>query len=427
MHDVKTRPVAAHRQRGAAALVVALTLLFAMALVVAFANRNLVFEQRSSANQYRSTQAFEAAEAGAEWALAQLNTNQRIGPDCRPSADPAATSFRSRYLDMARPSGTLTPRTWDDGGAAVALQASCVRVNEGWACSCPSNGLPSLPTPAGAAPAPAFSVRLTPTSKPGVVHVVANGCTSLAGACLAGSTGRPDASATIELTLALLPGLRTAPVASVTARGGFEVGSAAIRLHNSDPATGIAVDAGGAINAPLARLTPPAGAPKTGLLVGDDAALAALAPDRFFASYFGIDKAAWQRQPAATRVRCTTDCAAVIGAAIADAADGALIHVDGDLALAGPLALGSAQRPVAIVVSGAARLDGAITLTGALYAAALVWDHADSAGMLRGALVSEAGYQGNGAPELVYDRAVLEALQTTTGSFARVNGSWRDF
>lgn len=426
MH-AEPRSVAAQRQRGAAALVVALILLFAMALVVAFANRNLVFEQRSSANQYRSTQAFEAAEAGAEWALAQLNTNQRIGPDCRPSVDPAATSFRSRYLDTARPSGVLTPRTWNDAGVAAALQPICVRADAGWACHCPATGLASLPAPTGAMPAAAFAVRFVPSAKPGVVHVVANGCTSLAGACLAGSTGRPDASAKIELTLALLPGLRTAPVATVTARGGFDAGSAAIGLRNSDPATGVAVDAGGAINAPMAQLTPPAGAPQTGLLVGDDAALAALAPDRFFASYFGVDKAAWQRQPAVTRVRCTTDCAVMLAAAIAAAADGALIHVDGDLALAGPLTLGSAQRPVAIVVGGSARLDGAVALTGALYAAALVWDHADSAGVLRGALFSEAGYQGNGAPELVYDGAVLEALQTTTGSFARVSGSWRDF
>ena len=424
MH-AKTRSVAAHRQRGAAALVVALMLLFAMALVVAFANRSLVFEQRGSANQYRSTQAFEAAEAGAEWALAQLNTNQRIGPDCLPSADPAATSFRSRYLDTARPSGVLTPRTSGPTGSASALQPSCMRVDGGWACSCPATGTASLPAPAGATPAPAFTVRFVPAGKPGVVHVVANGCTSLAGACLAGSTHRPDASAKIELTFALLPGLRTAPVATVTARGAFDAGSAAIGLHNSDPATGVAVDAGGAINAPLARLTPPAGAPPTGLLVGDDTALAALAPDRFFASYFGVDKAAWQRQPAVTRLRCTIDCAAVLEAAIAAAPDGALVHVDGDLALAGPLALGSAQRPVAIVVSGTARLDGAVALTGALYATALAWDH--GGGVLRGALFSEAGYQGTGAPELFYDAAVLEALRTTTGSFARVNGSWRDF
>ena len=44
------------RQRGAAALVVTMLLVFAMLIVVAVANRNAIVETRASANQYRSTQ-----------------------------------------------------------------------------------------------------------------------------------------------------------------------------------------------------------------------------------------------------------------------------------------------------------------------------------------------------------------------------------
>ena len=44
-----------------------MVLFFIMSLVAAYASRNLIFEQRTSANNYRSTQAFEAAEAGLEW------------------------------------------------------------------------------------------------------------------------------------------------------------------------------------------------------------------------------------------------------------------------------------------------------------------------------------------------------------------------
>ena len=60
-------------QRGAAALIVVMLLFFIISLVAAYAGRNLIFEQRTSTNQYRATQAFEAAEAGLEWALAMLN------------------------------------------------------------------------------------------------------------------------------------------------------------------------------------------------------------------------------------------------------------------------------------------------------------------------------------------------------------------
>jgi len=422
-----TRSSPSQRQRGAAALIVVMLLLFAMVLVAVFANRGLVFEQRTSANQYRSTQAFEAAEAGVEWALAQLNANQRIGADCEPSTDPVASSFRSRYLSTAPKTGTLTPTTWNNAGTPTVLQASCVRAGNGWACSCPTDGLPTLPSPANSTPAAAFTLQFVPAGKPGVVRVVANGCTSLAGSCVAGSTGRADASARIEVAFGLVAGLRTPPVATVTTRAGFDAGSATLGLHNPDPATGIAVNAGGAIDAPLARLTPPAGAPKTGLLVGNDAALAALPADRFFAAHFGLDKAAWQAQPAVTRIRCSVDCAAVLGAALAAAADAALIQVDGDLVLAGPITLGSVQRPVAIVVTGAAQFDGAVGLHGLLYAASARWNNTAGGAFVRGALVCEGGYRGNGAPELFYDPLVLETLKHATGSIARVNGSWRDF
>ena len=56
------------------------------------------------------------------------------------------------------------------------------------------------------------------------------------------------------------------------------------------------------------------------------------------------------------------------------------------------------------------------------------WDDtgADMA-QVRGAVVSQGLVEGNGAPDLVYDSAVLAALKNNGGSFARVPGSWRDF
>ena len=61
-------------QRGAATLIVVMLLFFIVSLVAAYAGRNLIFEQKTSANQYRATQAFEAADAGLEWALAVPST-----------------------------------------------------------------------------------------------------------------------------------------------------------------------------------------------------------------------------------------------------------------------------------------------------------------------------------------------------------------
>ena len=54
-------------QRGAATLAITLMLAFVVLLSVAFANRSMLFEAKTSANQYHAAQAYEAAEAGLDW------------------------------------------------------------------------------------------------------------------------------------------------------------------------------------------------------------------------------------------------------------------------------------------------------------------------------------------------------------------------
>ena len=414
------------QQRGAAALVVTTLLFFAMVLVTLFVNRNLVFEQHASANQYRATQAFEAAEAGAEWALAQLANLQRLGPDCEPAADATATPFRSRYLNQA--SATFVPRTWNNGSAAAPLQPTCVHSSTGWNCNCPASSAPVLSAPAGEGPFPAFSLQFMAGDKAGSVRVVSTGCTRLAGACRVGSANSADATARVEVTVALLAGLRTPPAAALTTRGSVDADSASFGAHNADPATGVAIHAGSSITAGLARLSGAAGAPLSNALLSNDAGLTSPSADRFFAAWFGLDKERWKNQPAVKRIVCSSDCSATLEAAIAAVDGSALLWIDGDLALDGPITLGSPERPIVLVVTGAARLRGAITFHGLLYAASLQWDDTLAPGaLLRGAAVSEAGYSGNGSPDFVYDRHALELLQTRSGTFTLVNGSWRDF
>ena len=120
-----SRTSAATRQRGAATLVVVLMLFFVIALVSAYTSRNLIFEQRTSVNQYRSSMAFETAEAGIEWATAMLNGG-RIGDNCTEAAAVAgSTSFRQRYLVINAGSGAVTPRK-QVTNAAKELRPTCV-------------------------------------------------------------------------------------------------------------------------------------------------------------------------------------------------------------------------------------------------------------------------------------------------------------
>ncbi|HMC16373.1 MAG TPA: PilX N-terminal domain-containing pilus assembly protein [Albitalea sp.] len=409
------------RQRGAATLLVSVMLLFAMTLMAAYANRNLVFEQRSAANLVRSTQAFEAAEAGAEWAVAMLNQRSRIDADCRPSTQPLDRSFRERRLRYNAADGMQQALAWDDAGKPSALLASCVHSAGGWACSCPMNGLPTLSTPAGADAHPAFTVQFAPATQPGMVRLSVTGCTST------GSTCTGNAAAHVQMLLGLVPGLSTLPAAPLTAKAGVAM-TGSIGIHHADAAAGsLTVHSGADVLLPSARITTAPGSPAVLSIAERDGNLAALAGDAFFAAYFGLDPGAWRDQTVAARLSCATDCGAAVAAALADGTQ--LVWIDGDLAIDGPLTLGSRDHPVIVAASGTVRLRGGVVLHGVVYGGSRVrWDDtgADVA-LLRGAVVSQGSVEGNGAPDIVYDGAVLAALKNNSGSFARVPGSWRDF
>jgi len=178
---------------------------------------------------------------------------------------------------------------------------------------------------------------------------------------------------------------------------------------------------------PAARLTTPAGTGLDEALLPNDAALAGSPPARFFAKHFGLGKADWSAQPGVTRIDCSTDCAAPLLRAADTAGTPPLIWVDGDLSLDGPVAIGTLERPAVLVVSGAVRLGGAVRFHGVLHAGTVSWSTPAPGALLRGALLSEGGYGGDGTPALAYDRGVLATLQRASGSFVRVGGSWRDF
>ena len=417
-----------HSQRGAMALIVTMVLFFAMTLVAAYVNRNLVFEQRISANQYRATQAFEAAEAGLEWTLAQLNNPLKLGDDCRPGTAANDKSFRERYLAYDAATASHTPLTWTRGAQQVALQPTCVRAGSGWDCSCPSSGDPTLPANLQAEPVAAFSIRLVRARQPGALRVVADGCTSLAGVCLPGSSSVAAATAQAQEVVALVPGLASAPAAPLTTKEGA-VSTASLGLHNTDAASGGSVlQAGTAVSLPNARITTLPGGMPSLAVADEDLALQSLGANRYFSRLFGLDKTAWRLQPAVRTLACQGVCNDVVAEAVSAGSGPALLWVDGDLTLDGPLALGSAVRPVMLLARGAIRLSGSVLLHGVLYGSRIEWnDNGSGAGLLLGAAVSESGFSGNGGPDLYYDAAVLAVLKGNSGSFARVPGSWRDF
>ncbi|MDO9315561.1 MAG: PilX N-terminal domain-containing pilus assembly protein [Burkholderiaceae bacterium] len=431
MNRYTTGTPTARRQRGFAALAVTLLLFFTMLLVAAYANRGLLFEQRASANQYRATQAFEAAEAGLEWAVAQLNHPQRIDAHCLPSAAATDPSFRERFVRVELDSGQQAPVEWMSGGTPVALQPACVLGAAGWSCSCPASGHPALDVVEidDGTPRPAYSVQFSAEAQAGLIRVTSTGCSSAAGPCRPGMAGSPDASVRLQVVLGLLPGVSIAPMAPLTVRGSVDAGAAALGLHNPDGATGgITLHAGGSLIGTALRLTTAPGGVAAASASTHDEALASIDPDRLFASHFGLDRENWKSQAAVQTVACPNECGRAVAAAIGNASGNRMISIGGDARIDGPLTLGSPEHPVVIVVGGGVTLTGDVTLHGLLYAADVHWDGAaHPQASVRGAVISESGYSGTGAPDLHHDAELLRSLQRQTGSYARVPGSWRDF
>ena len=82
------RPTAPlRRERGVATLIVVMVLFFVVSLVAAYTNRNLLYEQRMSINNFRATAAMSAADAGIDWAVAMLS-GARVDANCMAPAAP---------------------------------------------------------------------------------------------------------------------------------------------------------------------------------------------------------------------------------------------------------------------------------------------------------------------------------------------------
>ncbi len=417
------------RQRGVGTLVVVLVLFFVISLVAAYSSRNMIFEQKTSANQYRSTQAFETADAGAEWALAMVNAG-RIDSLCAPTPNAAATSFRDRYLAIDPATGAVTAKTSPGGGT---LTPECVRTAAGWSCSCPDNGLPVLVAPVGSAPAPAFRLTVNPSGtggRPGVFYLRSQACTRLSDNCLGtlGVGAQGDAVARVTVQVALKGAIATPPSAALTAGGAIDLGGAAARVTNTEPlVNGTTIDARGAVAPAGLTLVSTPGTPGGSSVVDIDTGLPA-APDLMFASVFGMNRDTYKQQPATIVLSCPAQCGAAALSAMAAKNPGRILWLEGDASLDAAVDIGSASSPVVLVSHGNLVATAPARIFGLVYAYndAGPWVTGGSP-TVQGAVVAEGDVGGNGAPIIVYDLGILNTLRLASGSFVRVPGGWKDF
>lgn len=429
----------ARAQRGVATLVVVMVLFFIISLVAAYTNRNLLFEQRTSANQYRSTQSHEAAQAGIEWAVAMLNSG-RITTACTPSTSAGDTNFRQRYLTIGA-NGVISANA-SASGSVPYLSARCVFNGNGWNCDCPADGTPAPTVPTGAGAFPAYGMRfvsLTGTPPPGVIRLETIACARYDDACLDFNNNEGDEGRTrMAVLVALYSSIKTPPGAAVTAQhhvSGDDTGQA---VNSNQAAGGVAIQAGGSVAG--VKAVGPAGTPSAAAIVGNDTSLSGLlgasilggtdASYRMFATYFGLPVASYPLQPG-TIVLDDCPCSDTDLRNAVNANPGRPIWVNGDLNIDSSGAVGAASDPVTVIVSGNVTATAAVDLYGVLWGningvPATNWT-INGPLTVHGAAGSNTSVNVITGASLVYDRDLLDTLRKNSGSFVVVPGSWKDY
>lgn len=420
-----------HLQRGAATLVTVMMLFFLMLLVAAYASRSLIFEQRTAANQYRATQAYEAADAGVQWTLAMLNTGKSINERCGTDA-PVSDTFQQRYLRAFAFSDKVTPLAAVPAVGAVATLAACMHSSGDWTCQCPADGNPLLARNANAPLG--FAIEMPPINAadpPAPITVRIHGCAGVQQGCLPNNIGNADAYVAQEAKFALLHALLAPPAAALTARGLIDFPSA-VRVVNGDArSAGLTLHAGGSINSANAELVTPPGMPAFNSLAGDDSGLAALAAtprSEFFTRFSGITKEVYKTLPGLGKGDCVASpsaCATLLRDAAT--AGHSILYASGNLLLDNAV-LGSIMRPVMLVVDGNLTLQGQTQITGLVYATTLTLGAGASptTTFVRGATVVEGdccGTAPGSVASLIFDPDVLQVLKLSAGAYAMVAGS----
>ena len=436
----RTRGLA--RGRGMAALTVVMILFFVMALVAAYTNRNLLFEQRISANSYRSNRALEAADAGVEWTVAMLNAG-RVDGNCRATNDAAFGDFRSRYL--VRSDTAVNPVNGQlnlEGGFGLQWGAvdanriypACIVRDGALSCICP---LPNVAVPDIGAPAdgigstfrimfflPGNAVRA------GAMQFTSRGCSNPGSgntACFAQNNNMPavDGISAALTTVGLVRALPVVPLAPLTAGKAVNAAGGKLVVINMDTQTdGFTVRAGGDITAPTSEFSQLRAGVQTSSTVPELKAKADEANEGWFRALFAMDAATYRQQPAVIRVDCTAGCGqAQLAAALAGYPRNP-IWLDGSLNLDAAGNIGSLVNPAMLIVTGTLTVSSNVDLVGFVHANRVDWT---SLASVQGAVVSETSFNANAEARLTYNKAVLDTIRLTYGSFVRTPGSWNLF
>ncbi len=353
------------RDQGLAVLPVALILLAGAALILLFAQKNLLVDLQITRNGYASRLAYAAADSGLAAALSKLN-------------DPVQ---RKTLLGETKGAGTydaiVSPELTQTLGESVEARVKLKALNLGGA-----------------------DIRL---------QLQSTGCIS---DCKQGR-------ATVSQTVAMRGGIHQIPYALLSARGSIDA-SGPVTLSNQTPAVrGMLMHAGTTItrDETVQRVSIPGQNPDLAEL-GQDQRYAQQSAEQFFERWFGAEKV-FIRQSAA-RISCSGECANSVAAL-----GSRVVWIEGNARLSSGN-LGSVTAPVIIIATGPLQLSGSVRITGIVYSMAPTTSVQLNSGSVDGAVIAENALNVFQGGRLSYNPEVLQRAQSALGRFVPVPGSWSD-
>ncbi len=419
-------------QRGAATLVVVMVLFLVMALLAAYANRSLMFEQRIAGSYYRASMAQEMGEAGAEWAVAMLN-GTAIDGNCTPVAT-GGMRFVDRYLTVSAANRYTASNITT---ATPYLAADCASNGTAMTCRCPTaNTRISQPSTAlSGSLIPSLGVALPQSGAGyGSYRLTSYGCSdSSVDNCASGGaetrSQQAAAASMQDVTVGFIGAVPSSPASPLTVKGLLTTsGAGGLGLHNSDPSSaGLLVVSGGAAPVTLidSRMDTVPGTPTAQARIFGNSMLATQDNTEFFRTFMGMVPNRYKNHPAARSVTCSGDCGTTLANAFL--AGQRIMTVDTAMTI-GSGTIGSPAAPVVVVVYGDVIITGPMQLSGLLVVLGdLTWTNNTAApSQVNGMVVVQGAMDAIGQMDIVYQQSIATALRNQLGSYARVSGGWID-
>jgi len=401
-------------QRGATTVIVSVVLMLAAGLVVLYTNRAAIMEQRLSGNEIRQKQAFAAATAGIEHALAYMRKGG-IDQDKDGTADSltsltlAGTGSSSSYYMVAYCATNAIPACPSAHGSAMPACTAPASLTQVAAVSCgwsdDDSSVQRVVQLMGNTPALAGTVS-TPVITKGTTNLLTGGASIL--------------NYFNDLT--------------VWSGGSFlgqsNTGKTFIRNQVTNPTASESDSYRSTGNSPGCN-NPPTGyqCSTQGATIGHDTVLgdtnlSSLSADGFFQYFFGQSATTYRDQKATYKVDVNgtlSDSNSTSVSSIEGLQD-QVIWVEGNASLPGNI--GTQDHPVILIVNGDLNMGSNAVVNGLVFVTGSVTGNGSPT--IYGALISGGSADTTGNPKVIYDPKTLRGGYGL-GKAAKTPGGWRDW